>query len=692
MAHEVFISHSSQDKTIADAVCAALENSAIRCWIAPRDVQPGRSFAAEITRAIQDSKVMVLIFSAHSNSSEQVLREVQLAANAHLHIVQFRIENVLPNEDLEYYLSTPHWLDALTPPLESNLQRLGTSVKALLEMAVEEPAKRAVTPVAPSVDLTAARSQPDRVATTNNPGAQVKSTEATQSHPAIAQVASIFGSAGSKEPAVWTRKRLIMVTGSGAGVLLLFTLTVLLTRSHRSTDSSAEKDYAEAMKLAAGFGGTKINVPKAVECLQRAAAKNLPQAEERLGDWINNGLGGLAKDNVKADQWAKKALADGLTTKAKSKVEAQTELAMLYEYGLGVSKDETKAAELAQEAADHGYARAQNGLGVLYYNGQGVPKSLHKAAELYQKSANQGDADAQNNLGLLYQYGQGVPKDLGKAVQFYQKAADQGNAVAQCRLGFLYQYGQGVTKDFGKAAELYQKATDQGNAYSQNSLGWLYQYGQGVPKDLGKAVELYQKATDQGNAYSQNSLGWLYQYGQGVPKDLGKAVELYQKATDQGNAAAENNLGWLYCNGQGVTKDFGKAADLYQKAADQGNVQATNNLGLLYENGEGVPKDFGKAAELYQKAANQGYVLAQMHLGWLYQNGQGVTEDFGKAAELYQKAADQGNAHAQNNLGWLYESGQGVTKDLAKATELYQKAASQGNQTAIANLKSISGH
>src|SRR2546421_7850802 len=139
MAHEVFISHSSQDKTIADAVCAALENSALRCWIAPRDVQPGRSFSGEITRAIQRSKVMVLIFSAHSNTSEQVLREVQLAANSHLHILQFRIEDVIPNDDLEYYLSTPHWLDALTPPLENHLQRLGTSIKVLLEMSTEEP-------------------------------------------------------------------------------------------------------------------------------------------------------------------------------------------------------------------------------------------------------------------------------------------------------------------------------------------------------------------------------------------------------------------------------------------------------------------------------------------------------------------------------------------------------------------------
>lgn len=146
MAHDVFISHASKDKTISDAICAALEGAGIRCWIAPRDVQPGRSFAGEINRAIQNSKVMVLIFSAHSNNSEQVLREVQLAVNSHLHIIQFRIEEVRLNDDLEYFLSTPHWLDALTPPLENHLERLRTSIQALLEAPGEQAVATAAAP------------------------------------------------------------------------------------------------------------------------------------------------------------------------------------------------------------------------------------------------------------------------------------------------------------------------------------------------------------------------------------------------------------------------------------------------------------------------------------------------------------------------------------------------------------------
>src|SRR5204862_7295930 len=103
----------------------------------------------EITRAIQRSRVMVLIFSAYSNTSEQVLREVQLAANSHLHIVQFRIADVLPNDDLEYYLSAPHWLDALTPPLENHLDRLQNSIRTLIELA-EGDVARAAEPTTPS--------------------------------------------------------------------------------------------------------------------------------------------------------------------------------------------------------------------------------------------------------------------------------------------------------------------------------------------------------------------------------------------------------------------------------------------------------------------------------------------------------------------------------------------------------------
>jgi TIR domain len=152
MAHDVFISHSSNNRTVANAACAALEGIGIRCWIAPRDVLPGRSYSGEITRAIQQSRAFVLIFSEHSNNSEQVLREVQLAANSRLDIVQFRIDAVAPSDDLEYYLSGPHWLDAVTPPLDAHLEQLKSSMKALLALPrAAEPETAPAPTTAPAI-------------------------------------------------------------------------------------------------------------------------------------------------------------------------------------------------------------------------------------------------------------------------------------------------------------------------------------------------------------------------------------------------------------------------------------------------------------------------------------------------------------------------------------------------------------
>src|SRR3954451_4809002 len=137
MARDVFISHSAQDKKIAEMICAALEQEAVRCWVAPRDVRPGKSFPGEITRAIQQSKVMLLIFSRHSNSSEQVLREVQLAVDCHLPIVRLRIEDIPLSDDLRYYLSTPHWLDALSHPVSKHIQPVARAINELLYQAPE---------------------------------------------------------------------------------------------------------------------------------------------------------------------------------------------------------------------------------------------------------------------------------------------------------------------------------------------------------------------------------------------------------------------------------------------------------------------------------------------------------------------------------------------------------------------------
>lgn len=133
MAHDAFISHSNQDKAIADAACTILESSGIRCWIAPRDVPPGSQWAGAIIDAIDKCTVIVLIFSSQANISNQIHREVERAVSKSIRIFPLRIEDVSPSSSMEYFLGSIHWLDALSPPLEQHLHRLAEAVRSYLE-------------------------------------------------------------------------------------------------------------------------------------------------------------------------------------------------------------------------------------------------------------------------------------------------------------------------------------------------------------------------------------------------------------------------------------------------------------------------------------------------------------------------------------------------------------------------------
>jgi len=120
LGHDVFICHSSKDKIVADTTCHFLEENGIKCWIAPRDVSSG-SYAASIVKAIKNAKLIVLIFTNDANFSKHVKRELEQAVKNGITIQPFRTEDVEPTEEIDFYISSMHWLDALTPPLEDHL-------------------------------------------------------------------------------------------------------------------------------------------------------------------------------------------------------------------------------------------------------------------------------------------------------------------------------------------------------------------------------------------------------------------------------------------------------------------------------------------------------------------------------------------------------------------------------------------
>jgi len=132
MAHDVFISYSDNDKSVAEAVCAVLESKHIRCWIAPRDIQVSAVWAEAVVDAIDESRFFVLVFSSSSNSSRQVVREVERAVSCGVAILPLRIDDAPLSKAMQFYIDRYHWLDARTKPLKKHLQQLAQTIQGIL--------------------------------------------------------------------------------------------------------------------------------------------------------------------------------------------------------------------------------------------------------------------------------------------------------------------------------------------------------------------------------------------------------------------------------------------------------------------------------------------------------------------------------------------------------------------------------
>ncbi len=152
-----------------------------------------------------------------------------------------------------------------------------------------------------------------------------------------------------------------------------------------------------------------------------------------------------------------------------------TALAQDFDKGVAAynSGDYVTALQEWRPLAEQGYADAQYNLGLMYDNGLGVPQDDKEAVKWYRKAADQGDSDAQTNLGQMYRQGLGVPRDDKEAAKWYRLAADQGGyARAQYNLGWMYDNGRGVPQDDKEAVKWYRLAAEQKFAWAQTNHCW----------------------------------------------------------------------------------------------------------------------------------------------------------------------------------------------------------------------------
>ncbi len=484
MAHDVFISHSAKDKTIADAVCATLESEGIRCWIAPRDVMPGMEYGKSIVGAIKQVRIMVLVLTANANASPAVHNEVERAFNRGVVILTFRVENVDPDESFEFFISGRQRLDALTPPFEAHLNHLAKTIKALLapiETSAGQAEPRAANPIAAEEEKA-----PEGKTTKVESLSGASSVEDGSHDPAKGNLSV---SSPDSEPegatAETPKRRRVRVWALGGAVALALVLVAILAIRFRWGRSSAASSPVAAQPAAAGGsggGGAGQGGSPAAQSPQPGGSPTSSAAP----------AAGTSPDGTSAG-------APGATSAATQELAQEARRLIL-------QKRYSEARHFAEQACDGESADSCVNLGWLYDTGHGVARDESRAASFYQRACDGGSAEGCFNLGADYDTGKGVAHDYAEAASFFQRACDGGSAEGCGDLGELHAKGLGVAQNYPQAASLFQKAFDGGSAGRCGSLGELYAKGLGVAQDSAKGTLLLEKGCSGGDQGSCDRL------------------------------------------------------------------------------------------------------------------------------------------------------------------------------------------
>ncbi len=205
----------------------------------------------------------------------------------------------------------------------------------------------------------------------------------------------------------------------------------------------------------------------------------------------------------------------------------------------GGPREQTNAVLALQASAEKGQPLAEYNLAVCYDTGCGVARDEKRAMELYQKSAAHGLAAAQFDLGLSYlKAGQGVGRDPSMGAVWLRKAADQGFAPAQNQLGVCFFLGTGVAQSDEEAFKWFERAATQNLPKGLFNLGNAYLEGRGVARDSAQGLSYLRRAAEKGFPRAQYRLALLLYKGVEVSKDEVEAFEWALRASRRGNVPA----------------------------------------------------------------------------------------------------------------------------------------------------------
>ena len=499
MNHDVFISYSSRNKYVADAVVHCLEENKIRCWIAPRDIIGGAEYADVITDAIKYSKIFILVYSEYAAISRFCKQETNLALSSGKVIIPFKIDSSQLSGSMEFYLNDKHWIDAFPNP-EEHFGSLLASVKSVLSGSISlSPVTELFKPTNKYLRLvqvlfSAVFGMLGAVGTYITIGSyKIDSKWYSELSPwmryTYTVVMPLLFLAG-----VWLScthpiatlkgvsfKKLRSFASFGA-ILNTFVLVLRVVISWFLIIIGIMQMLCGPIMVVAKF----INKP-VVDVVVILGILSLGVPVFCVGLPIFKAGWALIDRNYAKFSFTPKKLLKWILVI----------LIPCLLYGILISL----FPSLNMDFWDH--------------NGQSeVPTITDEALNAFRNSkwkegvelsvtADRTNPELQFYLGLCYERGWGGLYDWSEAAHWYRLSAEQGNASSQCNLGLMFEKGMGISANEDKAFEWYTKASSNGSHTAKAFLADMLENGKGVECDVEEAYRLYSESATKGNEFAR---------------------------------------------------------------------------------------------------------------------------------------------------------------------------------------------
>ncbi|KAL0095441.1 hypothetical protein F4703DRAFT_1938742 [Phycomyces blakesleeanus] len=361
--------------------------------------------------------------------------------------------------------------------------------------------------------------------------------------------------------------------------------------------------------------------------------------------------------------------------------------------------------ELLEEASHLNDQEANYQLGLLYEYGLGNSKTRInpvRALESYRKAAHQGHEQAAENAARLceqLEQPEEVVVWLTKiSHRYYSRVVLAGYRIqgkggvpqdARAGLAELHEAAEELEKVDNKTE---QETEALGMAYF--TIGECHEHGRAVDVDTEVASVWYNRAVQ-----CSEHVEAMYQLGnfESLNGNEESAFEWFGRAAAKGNHVdAQYQLGLFHASGlANLSANPAAAKKYFTKAANQGHKEALMCLGDILWRQE----EYKEGMQYIELAAKADVPEALTRLGYIYHQGfhssskgYHIEQDYGRALSYFRSAAKLNHCMAALMVGTYYDEGylRRNTMDHESALTWYRKAHRMGAgafaDLAIANL------